>query len=91
MSKPHTTNVVKKIYADGNIEERADKWTLQQMQKFVGGLIEFCPTTIPHRSLVVNEEGMLLNLPINEEATKLTSPHTWIIDGLRGNALLVKS
>lgn len=85
------TNVVRKIYADGRVEECDCKMSLKEMQDFVGGLIEFAPSTIAQRQLVVNEEGVLLDLPLNVEATKLVSPRTWVLDGLRGNALLVKS
>lgn len=83
-------NIVKKIYIDGRIEEGTWKMTLEEMQKFVGGLIEICPSNIPHRCLVINDEGFLINLPLNHEATKLVNAHTLMIDGLRGNVLMAK-
>jgi Domain of unknown function (DUF3846) len=54
--------------------------SLQQMQQYVGGFIELIrvlPLDAPEVStklltyMVVNEEGRLLNLPRNEEATKI--------------------
>ena len=39
-------NIVKKIYADGRIEDCDQKMTLEEMQKFVGGYIEICPSNI---------------------------------------------
>ena len=85
-------NVVKKIYTDGRVEEVSEKMGLDELQKFVGGYIEMVPTTIPHRALVVNEEGELNGLPPNPEATKLVHPQTLMgPDGIKGNALLVKN
>jgi Domain of unknown function (DUF3846) len=92
MSKIHTTNVVKKIYADGTVEEGEWKMTLEEMQKFVGGWIEMVPSVIARRSLIINEEGLLKDLPPNTEATSLTSPFVLMSPGgIRGNALLIKS
>ena len=46
------------------------KPTLEEMQEFVGGYIEV--VTLPdYRQIVINEEGKLLNLPINMIATNL--------------------
>lgn len=85
------TNVVRKIYSDGRVEEVLQKMDLAQMQAFVGGYIEMVPTKIPHRSLIVNEEGLLKELPHNPKATELVRPGTLVLDMIRGNALLVKS
>lgn len=84
------TNVVRKIYVDGTVEDVQEKMTLDELQEFVGGYIEFVPTTIPHRALVINEEGLLNNLPDNWLATELVPPTTLCIGAIRGNALLVK-
>tara|TARA_R100000322_G_C5278861_1_gene149154 strand:- start:15 stop:290 length:276 start_codon:yes stop_codon:yes gene_type:complete len=44
--------------------------SLEEMQEFVGGYIEV--VTLPDfRQMVINEEGKLLNLPINMVATNL--------------------
>ena len=85
-------NVVKKLYTDGRIEEVNEKMTLEELQKFVGGFIEQVRSSVPHRALIVNEEGFFENLPNNKAATDLAAPGTSIIGGfIRGNALLVKA
>jgi hypothetical protein len=43
-------------------------FTLKEMQAFVGGLIEF--RYMGDEIMVMNEEGKLIDLPINDEATK---------------------
>jgi len=86
-------NVVKKLYTDGRIEEidPPQKWNLVQLQKFVGGYIEEVPTSLPHRTLIVNESGLLDDLPNNANATALAHPDTLIVGLIRGNALLITS
>jgi len=44
--------------------------SLEELQKLVGGYIEV-QTLRNGDSLVINEEGMMQNLPINKEATTL--------------------
>jgi len=44
--------------------------SLEELQKLVGGYIEV-QTLRNGDSLVINEEGMMQNLPINKEASKL--------------------
>lgn len=70
------TNAIKVIYPDGTEEELNRKLSLQEMQKMkiVGGLIQIVPANIPHRSLVVNEEGILKQLPPNKAAYALLHP-----------------
>lgn len=85
-------NVVKKIYTNGRIEDVVEKMKLKQMQEFVGGYIEMVPSNIAHRALIVNEEGTLIGLPTNREATKLVNPRTLMgPNGIQGNALLIKN
>jgi len=85
-------NVVRKLYTDGRIEEVNEKMSLEQLQGFVGGYIEQVASLIPHRALIVNEEGFYEHLTPNPNATALVMPGTSLIDGtIRGNALLVKS
>lgn len=86
-----TMKITKKLYADGREEECEETWPLDKLQQFVGGYIEMVSTTIPHRSLIVNEEGALENLPVNHKATALVPPGTAMLLGVRGDALLVKS
>lgn len=84
------TNVVRKLYPDGRVEQVAEAWTLAQLQAFVGGYIEFVKANVPHRALIINEEGLLDNLPVNLEATRLCHKDVYRLGPLRGNVLLVK-
>ena len=48
--------------------------SLKQMQEAVGGLIERFPLDIKDKKTMwVNEEGLLLNLPLNTIASKLVN------------------
>mgnify|MGYP003124127024 CR=1 FL=1 len=52
------------------IEDSKHEPNLKAAQEFVGGYVEGIP--FPNGDyLIVNEEGKLRNLPLNEEATKL--------------------
>ena len=52
------------------IEDSKDEPTLESAQKFVGGYVEGIP--FPNGDyLIVNEEGKLMGLEVNEKATKL--------------------
>lgn len=62
------------IKADGTVTAVKPKigaiFRLEEMQKIVGGYIEVADTS-DGRRLVVNEDGKLKGLPLNEKATKL--------------------
>jgi hypothetical protein len=45
-------------------------FTLKELQSYVGGYLEMLLTN-DDRTLIINEEGKLKNLEINDEATKL--------------------
>lgn len=66
-----TKEVVKEVYPeDGTL-----KFTLKELQKHVGGYIELVKTRIHinnNNMIIVNEEGLLMNLPLNELASVLT-------------------
>ena len=52
------------------IEDSKDEPNLKAGQEFVGGYVE--GITFPNGDyLIINEEGKLIGLPINKEATKL--------------------
>ena len=52
------------------IEDSKDEPTLESAQKFVGGYVE--GITFPNGDyLIINEEGKLKGLPVNEDATNL--------------------
>ena len=72
---------------------KSAKWGYRDLQRIVGGVFEIL---YPRHSkdctqvLVVHEEGAVLGLPVNVEATSLWK--TWGGRGsLRGPALLVKA
>ena len=52
------------------IEDQKDEPDLKSAQAFVGGMVE-CITFPNGDLLIVNEEGKLMNLPLNPEATAL--------------------
>ena len=52
------------------IEDVKDEPTLKEAQDFVGGMVE-CVTWPNDDLLIVNEEGKLMGLPLNPEATLL--------------------
>ena len=52
------------------IEDKKDEPTLESAQDFVGGYVE-CITFPNGDVLIVNEEGKLMQLPLNPEATAL--------------------
>ena len=52
------------------IEDNKDEPDLKTAQDFVGGLVE-CVTFPNGDLLIVNEEGKLMGLPLNPEATAL--------------------
>ena len=52
------------------IEDSKHEPDLKAAQEFVGGMVE--GITFPNGEyLIINEEGKLMQLPLNEEATKL--------------------
>jgi len=78
------------------IEDVKDEPTLKSAQEFVGGYVE--GISFPNGDyLIINEEGKLIGLPINEDATKLwkdTFDNDNYITGrddfVVGNAILIK-
>ena len=78
------------------IKDSKDEPNLKEAQEFVGGYVE--GITFPNGDyLIINEEGKIKNLPLNEEATKLwkaTFDNDNYITGRNdfvvGNAILIK-
>ena len=78
------------------IEDSKDEPTLKSAQEFVGGYVE--GITFPNGDyLIVNEEGKLMGLPLNPEATllwRLTFDNDNFITGRKdfvaGPAILIK-
>lgn len=76
------------VKPDGHHETVYSKgrhWVLDEMQKHVGGFIELASAKEPGWTLVINEEGKLKGLPVNEYATALYSGGDW--DPIVGDAL----
>lgn len=62
-------------------------FTLEELKSVVGGYIEIVPFELGY-SMVVNEEGKLLNLPINVIATKIYRASRNTDDFIVGNVLI---
>tara|TARA_R110002051_G_scaffold325794_1_gene431364 strand:+ start:2127 stop:2417 length:291 start_codon:yes stop_codon:yes gene_type:complete len=60
---------------------------LEELQALVKGYIELVPCTETGKLMIINEEGKLLNLPLNIMATKLMEYKG--CDFICGNALLI--
>ena len=78
------------------ITDVKDEPDLKAAQEFVGGMVE--GIQFPNGDyLIINEEGKLIGLPINEDATKLWKDTfdnddyiTGRDDWVAGNAILIK-
>ena len=78
------------------IEDVKDEPTLEEAQDFVGGMVE--GITFPNGDyMIINEEGKLIGLPLNEEASQLWKDtfdnDNYIFgrdDFVVGNAILIK-
>ncbi len=63
--------------------------TLEECQAYIGGFIEILRTCLPGELLMINEEGILDDLPINHHATARVHPDYYVLNGIRGKALLI--
>ena len=81
------------IHPDG-IEETVrpakKRFSLEELQSFVGGYIELVKTRKPVRNMYINENGLLDDLPVNPTATILIDPAAyWITPpGVRGSVIV---
>ena len=68
-----------------------NSFTLEELQEYVGGYIGIIRLTDKYL-MVVNENGKLLNLPFNSEATDVARQHKAIYpnDIIVGNALVAE-
>jgi hypothetical protein len=67
------------IKADGTEDvltprRRSGAFTLEELQTAVGGYIQLMPG-LPHLTMIVNEDGNLVGLPVNQAATVLVHQH----------------
>lgn len=83
------------LRANGTTEtvEPASKkkgFELEYLQRLVGGPIEIVPLTAKE-IMVVNEEGKIYGLPVNDEATQRFITSTGRYDVIAGDVLVCKS
>ncbi len=84
-----------KLYkTDGTVEAVAPvngkTFELDQLKALVGGWIE-CVYLDSNKLFVINEEGKLHGLPINEAATIIASSRLFPGDYIAGNAVMLKA
>lgn len=85
-----------KIYkADGTIidnivPENGTDFQLGELQKIVGGYIEIV-SLLDNEIMVINEEGKLSDLPINENATEIYNEVDGFYDYIAGDVLVCDS
>ncbi len=74
------------ILTDGTKKHVSPKngtdYKLDELQEFVGGYIEIVNSPVDDQIMVINEEGLLLDLDVNTEASKLY--YNWY----RGNPIV---
>lgn len=75
--------------SETKIKTIADKApTLEECQKFVGGLIAIVPL-MDGSQMIVNEDGLPLDLPFNDKASQMAGQHlVGDVLVLRGDARL---
>lgn len=63
--------IIKTDGTERNVEPRnGSDFSLSEMQRIVGGFIE-CVTLANGQLMVVNEEGVILEMPYNKKASEL--------------------
>lgn len=71
--------------------KRKEEITLSFLQESVGGYIQIAPLGDSGQSMIMNEEGKLQGLRINEKATAIFRRHNGGNDYIVGNALVLYS
>jgi|TARA_R110002051_G_scaffold19567_2_gene54388 hypothetical protein len=74
------------------IHKEKESLTLDQLQKLVGGYIELVNLPNTKEQMIINEEGKLIGLPVNETATKIfheNYPHLQDRDVICGDAIIL--
>jgi len=82
----------KTIHGIAKTINQYDKLTLEQMQKLVGGWVEVHYMPKDKTNLVCNEDGKMMGLTLNTEATKIMHknfPHLKGIDWMVGDVLVL--
>jgi hypothetical protein len=81
-----------KIMTDTSITTLTDERpSLEKAQELVGGLVQLIELNNGDQMLV-NENGIFSDLPINEEATNiaLRNSNAFMMEGILGNAVILK-
>lgn len=81
--------------ASGDVENVEPKngtdFQLEELQAIVGGLIDYQMTNDGNDLIVFNDEGKLMELPYNENATKIYQERVYEGDFLVGDVLICKN
>ena len=54
---------------------KGDKFELEELQDVVQGYIEYYPTNNPRYKIIVNEEGLMMRLPMNKLSSNIFGIH----------------
>ena len=83
------------IFSNGVVIEISPKngtdFQLDELQKFVGGYIEVVPLDRTGEIMVLNEEGKLIGLPPNMNATAYLAQNSRFADFIVGDVLVCDS
>lgn len=60
------------LFADGRVQEAADM-DFTQASSIVGGMVEVVRCPDGKRTMLINEEGKLVKLPVNRAATEIAN------------------
>ena len=74
------------LRTDGTYEVVEYNDTLETLQKYVGGLIEYVQISSKGIDMIINDEGKILGMDINYNATRL-----FAYDIIVGDALVVRT
>ena len=70
--------------------KHGEYFTLEEMQAAVGGMVEIIELA-DKQSMILNEEGKLLDLPYNEQADEIFHQHYTTQDYIVGDVLLCEN
>ena len=68
--------------------KKGETFTLDELQKYVGGFVELLFFG-EREAMVVNEDGKALNLPVNPTATTKWRMRSLSMDEIRGDVVVV--
>lgn len=81
-----------KIKSDGSIQDakpmNKKKFTLQELQESVNGLVKITELSIHQCYMITNEEGAMLKLPVNKQASIFYEDEYGLPDAIVGDVLI---